>query len=124
MNIKSFIVIVAYITLLSSCVHRFEVQVPAKQPPAPKIENIEVALVLGGGGAKAIAQLGAIEVLARNGIPIDLVVGTSAGSLIGAMYADNPDYKAIHKKIISLTKWMLALVNKMGAVNSPNINGC
>ena len=107
MNIKSFIVIVAYITLLSSCVHRFEVQVPAKQPPAPKIENIEVALVLGGGGAKAIAQLGAIEVLARNGIPIDLVVGTSAGSLIGAMYADNPDYKAIHKKIISLTKWDL-----------------
>jgi NTE family protein len=106
MSIKHFIIIF-YIILLSGCVHRFEVQVPNKQPPAPKIENVKVALVLGGGGAKAIAQLGAIEVLVNNGVPIDLIVGTSAGSLIGAMYADNPDYKAIHKKIMRLTKWDL-----------------
>ena len=59
MSIKHFIIIV-YIILLSSCAHRFEVQVPNKQPPAPKIENVKVALVLGGGGAKAIVQLGAI----------------------------------------------------------------
>jgi NTE family protein len=106
MNIKNIIILIL-IASLSSCAHRFELKTPDKQPPARKIENVEVALVLGGGGAKAIAQLGAIEVLARNGVPIDLIVGTSAGSLMGAMYADNPDYIAIHEKIKPLTKWDL-----------------
>lgn len=59
------------------------------------IEDVKIALVLSGGGARAIAQIGVLEVFEENDIPIDLIVGTSGGSIIGALYADNPDSKAL-----------------------------
>ena len=46
-----------------------------------------IALVLSGGGAKGFAHIGAIQVFEDEGIPFDLVGGTSAGSLIGTLYA-------------------------------------
>ena len=52
------------------------------QRPMPKI-----ALVLGGGAARGFAHIGVIRVLEQEKIPIDLIVGTSVGSLIGAIYA-------------------------------------
>ena len=48
----------------------------------------KVGLALGGGGARGFAEIGVIRVLEREKIPIDVVVGTSVGSLIGALYAD------------------------------------
>jgi len=51
--------------------------------PMPK-----VALVLGGGAARGFAHVGVIRVLEQEKIPIHLIVGTSVGSLIGALYAD------------------------------------
>jgi NTE family protein len=58
------------------------VQAPQGPPPKPKI-----ALVLGGGAARGFAHVGVIRALEQEKIPIDLVVGTSVGSLIGAIYA-------------------------------------
>lgn len=49
-----------------------------------------VALVLGGGGNRGAAHAGVIHVLANAGIPVDLLVGTSAGSLAAVLYADDP----------------------------------
>ncbi len=46
-----------------------------------------VALVLSGGGARGLAHIAVIEALERYGIPIDMVVGTSMGSLVGGLYA-------------------------------------
>ena len=46
----------------------------------------KVALVLGGGGALGCAHIGVIKVLEKYGIPIDIIVGTSMGALIGAVY--------------------------------------
>ena len=46
-----------------------------------------IGLVLGGGGARGCAHLGAIRALEEKGIPIDMVGGTSIGSLIGGLYA-------------------------------------
>ena len=48
----------------------------------------KVGLVLGGGAARGFAHVGVIRVLEREKIPIDLIVGTSVGSLVGAIYAD------------------------------------
>ena len=50
-----------------------------------------VGLVLGGGGARGISQVGVIRALEEAGIPIDIVGGTSIGSFIGALYARDAD---------------------------------
>ena len=53
-----------------------------KSPRRPK-----VALVLCGGGAKGAAHIGALKVLEEANVPIDMVVGTSIGGLVGGLYA-------------------------------------
>jgi len=47
----------------------------------------KVAVVLSGGGAKGVAHISALKVIEEAGIPVDYVVGTSMGSLIGALYS-------------------------------------
>jgi len=56
--------------------------VPLTPPRPPRI-----GLALGGGAARGFAHIGVIQVLEENGIKPDLVVGTSAGSLVAALYA-------------------------------------
>jgi len=51
------------------------------------VKKEKTGLVLGGGGARGLAHLGAIDVLAKKGIVPDLVVGASIGAMIGAIYA-------------------------------------
>ena len=51
----------------------------------------KVALVLGGGAARGFAHVGVIRVLEQEKIPIHMIVGTSVGSLIGALYASDPN---------------------------------
>ena len=46
-----------------------------------------VGIALDSGGAKGGAHIGVLDVLAENGIPIDFVVGSSAGAFVGALYA-------------------------------------
>lgn len=53
--------------------------------------KFQVALVLGGGGSRGLAHVGVIEELQNAEIPIDLIVGTSAGGIVGALYADTQD---------------------------------
>lgn len=71
--------------------------VVAPPPPAPPIEPPpavkpvprppRIGLALGGGAARGFAHIGVIQVLEENGIRPDLVAGTSAGSLVAALYA-------------------------------------
>jgi len=60
-----------------------------KPPFAIKEVLPKIGLVLGGGGARGFAEIGVLRVLEQEKIPIDVVVGTSVGSLIGAIYADS-----------------------------------
>ncbi|MBD5210672.1 MAG: hypothetical protein HDS77_05315 [Bacteroidales bacterium] len=46
-----------------------------------------VGLVLSGGGARGIAEIGVIKALEENGIPIDYITGTSIGAIVGGLYA-------------------------------------
>lgn len=61
-------------------------------PQRPKI-----ALVLGGGGARGMAHIGVLKVLEEEKIPIDMVVGTSVGALIGAVYCAGEPMDKIEK---------------------------
>ena len=58
---------------------------PKEIQPPPKTANI--ALVLGAGAARGFAHIGVLKVLEANKIPVHLIVGTSAGSFVGALYA-------------------------------------
>ena len=66
---------------------------PVAVPKVPKPPRI--GLALGGGAARGFAHIGIIQVLEENGIRPDLVVGTSAGSLVAALYASGKDGKAL-----------------------------
>ncbi|MBN3860596.1 patatin-like phospholipase family protein [Neisseriaceae bacterium PsAf] len=53
----------------------------------PEYQGIKIGLALGGGGAKGFAHIGVIKVLQENHIPIQIVTGTSAGSVVGALFS-------------------------------------
>ena len=55
--------------------------------PQETTQRKKVGLVLSGGGAKGMAHIGALKVIEEAGIPIDYVVGTSMGSIIGGLYS-------------------------------------
>ena len=60
---------------------------PAVAAPLPAMRPPRLGLALGGGAARGFAHIGVIQVLEEAGIRPDLVVGTSAGSLVAALYA-------------------------------------
>ena len=60
-----------------------EIAASDAQPSSAK----KLTLVLGGGGCKALVEIGVLKVFAKNKIPINYIVGTSAGAIIGALYA-------------------------------------
>ena len=62
----------------------------------------KVALVLSGGGARGIAQIGVIQELEKHGIPVDYVVGTSMGAIIGGLYSVGYSAAELDSLILSL----------------------
>ena len=61
---------------------------PAPPPtPVPLPVSIKIGLALGGGAARGFAHIGVIKALEAQGIVPDIVVGTSAGAVVGALYA-------------------------------------
>lgn len=85
---------------------------PALSQRAPRI-----GLALGGGAAKGFAHVGVIAVLEEAGLRPDYVVGTSAGSLVAALYASGKSSAELQKTAMSMeeaaiTDWMLPLVGR------------
>lgn len=72
-------------------------------PPIP-VKPAKIALVLGAGAAKGFAHVGVLKVLETHRIPIDMVVGTSAGSLVGALHAYGYSAYQIQSLSLSLSK--------------------
>lgn len=66
--------------------------IPRSEPVAQRLKHIkpQVILVLGSGSSRGFAHAGVLKVLEENHIPIDMIVGTSAGSIVGSLYADHP----------------------------------
>jgi len=79
-------------------------QEPEEQAPPKVVAPPHVALVLGGGGARGFAHIGVLRVLEQEKVPIDLIVGTSVGSLIGGLYAAQPNSFELEWKSFRIEK--------------------
>jgi len=84
-----------------------------EQPVVPRVaRKPRVALALGGGAARGFAHIGVIKVLETQGLVPDLIVGTSAGAVVGALYAAGHGPFELQKLAIQLdesavTDWSL-----------------
>ncbi len=95
MRISRFLLPALLVSLLAGCATRPSSEVPVSpaDPPKPVARPVlqpvppRIALVLGGGGVRGFAHVGVIKSLEAQGIRPDIIVGTSAGSFVGALYA-------------------------------------
>ena len=91
-----------------------------------KLKKRKVGLALGSGAARGLAHIGVLDVLQREGIPIDMIASTSAGALIGALCAQGKDC-AVIKDLARSIDWkrMVSLVDlaipKTGLISGKKI---
>ena len=78
---------------------------------ATQHERPKVAVVLAGGGAKGLAHIGVLKVLEEAGVPIDIVVGNSMGSIVGALYAIGYTPEEMDS-IVRRTDWIQLLLDQ------------
>jgi NTE family protein len=76
-----------------------------------KLHGKKIGLALSGGAARGLAHIGVLEVLQKEGVPIDIIAGTSAGAVIGAIYAWNQDISRIKKHALEATWKDLTLID-------------
>lgn len=82
-----------------------------------------IGIALAGGGAKGLAQIGFLEILEKNEIPIDIISGTSIGAVIGAAYALEPDIeklKSTLQKLIESDVFRDLKLDKFKSVDEDN----
>ena len=82
--------------------------------PAPR-RRPRVAVVLSGGSAFGIAHVGVLEEIEAAGIPIDLIVGTSMGAIVGGLYASGYSPEAMDRLVTSMD-WASILMDKKATV--------
>jgi len=77
--------------------------IPQREPSAHYLKRVhpQVILVLGSGSSRGFAHAGVLKVLEDNHIPIDMIVGTSAGSIVGALYADHPSAASLQQLLMT-----------------------
>jgi NTE family protein len=88
-------------------------------PPPPR--KVKIGLALGGGAARGFAHIGVIKALEAQGIVPEIVVGTSAGSVVGSLYASGLNGFALQKTALAMDEatisdWALPLFGKSTGV--------
>ncbi len=78
----------------------------------------KVAVVLSGGGAKGVAHIGALKVIEQAGIPVDIVVGTSMGAIVGGLYSIGYTPAQLDSMVMS-QDWGLLLSDRTPRRNQP-----
>ena len=74
----------------------------------------KIGLALGGGGARGLAHIGVLKVLEREGVPVDLLAGTSMGGVIAAAYAAGLTTADLEEEALRMSRWrnLLPLVDR------------
>jgi NTE family protein len=91
--------------------------VPILIEPVAPLKVLNLGLALGSGAARGFAHVGVIQVLEEAGIQPDLVVGTSAGSLVAALYASGKNSAQLRRvaetmEEAEITDWMMPILNR------------
>ena len=81
------------------------------QTDSSAVGRKKVAVVLSGGGAKGMAHIGVLKVLERAGIPVDIITGTSMGSIIGGLYAIGYNSHALDS-MVRVQDWGYVITDK------------
>ena len=71
-------------------------------PAAAVVSKPRVALVLSGGGARGISHVGVLKVLEEARVPVDFIVGTSMGAIIGGLYASGMGAEDLEREILAV----------------------
>jgi NTE family protein len=95
--------------------------VPPPTPQPVPLRHVKIALALGGGAARGFAHIGVIKALEAQGIVPDIVVGTSAGSVVGALYASGYNGFALQKIALdmdeaTISDWAVPFFGKSSGV--------
>lgn len=117
------LLMVTVVVMLGGC-STTAVRPPTAAPAvisAQPVRHVKIGLVLGGGAARGFAHIGVIKALESQGIVPDIVVGTSAGSLVGALYAAGNNGFALHKLALdmeeaAISDWSVPLFAKVTGV--------
>ena len=95
---------------------------------ARELAEVRIGLALGGGAAFGLAQIGVLKVLERENIKVDMVAGTSIGSLVGAIWCSGISASDIEKStkdissIFNMLKFMdFSIMPKKGLISGNNI---
>ncbi len=83
----------------------------------------KIGLALGSGAARGLAHIGVLETLQREGIHIDMIAGTSMGSLVGALYAQGKNINQIKKLAIDLGSKRFSFLLDLGLPKTGLIRG-
>jgi NTE family protein len=105
--IRVFSILFIFMMVSTSCTLK-EVKPPPviQEPPVvePSPKPAKIGLVLGAGSSKGFAHIGVLKILESNKIPIHMIVGTSAGSAVGSLYAYGIDAFSLQKLAISVNQ--------------------
>ncbi|MGH8083682.1 MAG: patatin-like phospholipase family protein [Lysobacter sp.] len=88
--------------LLAGCFGDPRPTPPAAAAPVPAVPKVRIGIALGGGAAKGFAHIGVIKTLEAHGLEPVVVAGTSAGSVVGALYASGMDAAQLQRHAIAL----------------------
>lgn len=94
--------IIVSLLILSVFISACAPTTPQITPPVQ--DKPKIAIAFGGGAAKGFAHIGVIKVLEQNGIKPDIITGTSAGSVIGSLYASGLSPIEIQQKAMNLNE--------------------
>ena len=114
----NYLFCLAVAVLLSACSTAPVVTTPVQPAPVFAIKKpLKIGLALGGGAARGFAHVGVIAVLEEAGLKPQLVVGTSAGSLVAALYASGKtsaqlQQTALNMEEVAITDWMLPIFGR------------
>jgi NTE family protein len=118
---KLLISLLATVLLVGCATTPLPVELPTQPTPVPAPVMVKIppriGLALGGGAARGFAHVGVIQVLEEAGIRPDLVAGTSAGSLVAAIYASGKNGSQLQRvaetmEEATIADWTLPLFNR------------